>query len=878
MQILKANAKVNAQGEPNRKVAIWDEFAHRIKQTTTVKEFCEVIFASVLPSADIKPEQLLKLARVANIQIAHLDDLDQMKQYLIDAIKTYQSQEADLVDKAIAIADAAKAALAQAKAFAAFKKKLIKKLKSGELIRPGSASRRKLSDLAAQMTLIDGNTCLQTLGGIIGNKLIPAGLTIDDKDIKEIGEVLKDALDLDLPPVKTKDNVLHITGRNIFLSQIKTKIENSLAANPGIQDIHIVGVHVYVDTSITIKGMNLALGGEYLEFIKDADNHKLKIDLTGKDGTPGAEVPSTRAQDARNNNENGANGAHGNDGDGGFPGGDFCINAKKVVGLEPPIIKEINLSGGTGGMGSNGQPGGNGANAIPGNNARTSIQNGDPADSSWGYVDIRRGGRSTPGTDGGEGGDCGLGGKGGAAGNLLIEKGAEAIRSQVKTDKGGEGGDGNPGAGGKGGTGAPDGLDQVYVKGGGWLFSGGDGRSGYGLQHRGGSDRKGENWHDTITKEETITRSQGKDKSNTKGKEASAHTRLRKDHQKKELKRQVFNQNLARHLHAEGSAARKYAFDAVTNKQALAHETEQIAAEQLASKQKKMKDIETLLKATTTLLSQTQTQQQAQTEHTRAATFTKKEKKINQGGEILNFLRTEAADRENKLPFREFCPVVHEKVVEIHEVEYALHEVNMTKARHMPAIANLLRKLSVYSKNPKCNGDKYNKLTKKLYDIIQKASIRTLSNGFNELLEVYPDLQKKEPEVKAFLGCVEEQSKGVQKAYEGRIHELRISKAILNFIANDRLFLELLTREMDEKTRAKKTSWFKQRQDQRIYDIFKIVCDREPTPDELVHFVHYADEMIKQIKAHFVGKTPTFKTMGKFLSGSGKIYKKNIKH
>jgi len=879
LQILRANAKVNAPGEPNRKVAIWDEFAKRIKHATTIKELCEVVFASVLPSEH--PDQrllFLKLAKMANIQIHDLSDLDQIKSYMIDAIKTYQAEEADQVDKAIECADKAIAARKQADAFAAFKKKLIKKFKSGELIRPGSANRLKLSDLAAHIALHseDGASVLDMLGKIIGKNKIPGDLKIDKQDIKEIKEVLDDALELSLPPGEVQGNVLQITGRNIFLSQIKSTIEQTLSATKGIQDVHIVGVNIYVDSSIKLKGMNLALGGEYLEFIKDEAGKPLHIDLSGKGGALGAVVPTERARDAQNHQENGSDGANGNDGEGGQPGGDFCVRSEKVVGLDPAIIQEINLSGGDGGAGSDGQPGGNGIDGVNGANASrdglTYINDGGSEHSYYAAfhdrVELRRGGPAQPGTEGGYGGEGGQGGKGGESGRLLIENGAEAIQAQLKEGPGNDGGDGQPARGGKGGAGAADGLDYLWIGFNQRMKT--EQRPGYRIRFIGGHDRVMANYVDSISYEEMRTQTKGRDRSNAQGRGANKTIRSRNVQQKNNLKRVAFNKSLSRHLHAEGSASRKYAFDEVTNKQAGAHETEKIAAEQLAVKQKKMKDIETLLKATTTLLSQTQTQQQAEAQHSRVATFTKKAKKVNEAKEILQFLKNEAADMENKLPFRQYSPVIHDKVVKIHPVEYALHQVNMTKARHMPSIAKLITQLALFPKEPS------NKLIKKLGEIIQNASLKNLSFGFKELLKACEGLQdmdslvqiikERKPAVEAFLKCVEEERQGVPKAYEKRIQQLRILKSILRFIATDRLLLQLLTKDMGDAERTKRASWFKQRVDQRVYEVFKIVERREPSADELLHYVRFADETIKRVKEHFEGKVPTFKKIGEYLA------------
>lgn len=854
IQILEANAYVNAPGEPNRKVALWDEFAKRIKNTTTLQQLCEVVLTFVLPSEAVKADNLLRIVRLSNIAIADPTDLDQIKGFLLDALCAYKEKEALLQDKVIEAHAISKRKLAQAEAFYAFKKTLSERLKDGELIRPGSASRKKIEELLSQLPWHENDSLfvLESLKTILGNDFIPDGLALITEDITEIKEHLESVLDLNLPPAKVdNDNhILEFTGKNIFLSEILAKINSSLSRTK-IQDIHIVGLNVYVDTSLTFQGINLAIGGEYIQFMPDKSGTLLTIDLSGKDGEHAQDVTTAKAANATQTGQSGTSGEDGNFGDGGQCGGDLCVTGESMIGLDPAIIYQINLNGGAAGNGSNGGAGGDGFQGTSGKNARTTVQDGDPADSSWGHLDFRHGERAIPGSDGGKGGDAGLAGVPGEHGNIYIEKGADKIQLLIQKEEGSTGTNGNCGAGGKGGEGVVDGFDHVKVKGGGWFFVKSKSKSGYGLHCTDARhDRDIDNWAESVTTQEMINRNQGR--SRGRGKSAEEQTRSQNKQDKNNLKRQVFDSHRSKFLHTEGSKGKGYAFDSVTNRLAVARDTEAALAEQLAVKQRKMKDIDTLMQTTAAILSQTQSEQTTTTQHTRLATFTKKEKKINQAKEILSFRKYPGHDSTNVIPFHDFSPVAHHNKGEVHVLEYAIHAVNMTKGRHMPSLGKLVQELVSYGKDSACDKEKYNALIQKIAVLIENATRKHTSEGFHKLIKMVANLKginviqqainhKKRP-IKKFLRRVATQKKKVEKAYKVRFSELTILNAITNFLKRDRLFLRVLSKDTLDSERTKYEKWFNQRLYQKIVDIVKNKTKREPKPHEIERFLKFAEK------------------------------------
>ncbi|MBS4169097.1 hypothetical protein [Parachlamydia sp. AcF125] len=864
LQILRDHFKANSPGEPRRPVAYWNHFVQRIHQTTTIKDFCEAVLSSVLVSEKVSSENFLRIARLANLNLKDLKILDELKGYLLDAEKAYIEEESKRQDKIVEDLEEAKEALSKAEAFFEFKKKFIKKLREGERIRPGSLIRQKVLDLAAYLAF-EKECPLKSLEEIM-EEAVPADLQVE---IDELDEVLQNALEIECSPPQVMEHVLQIKGSNIFLSQVKDVIEKTCGRRDDIQDVHIIGVNVYIDTSLTLPGINLAIGGEYVEFLSDKGGSgqekpekPLSIDLSGKGGKKGADLNLGRAADGRNPCDPGNNGLPGNHGEEGQSGGDFCISSKEpIIGLDPKIIQEINLCGGEGGKGSKGQDGGNGAKGIKGKDARTDIRKGDNADTMWGHIDVRRGKKGIPAGDGGQGGDEGVGGKGGAAGRLLIEQEIDTIKDRIKVEDGKDGENGGVGTGGKGGEGKPDGFDYAIVKGG--LFNKQHKFSGYELYCKNRKkDRDQEGWADGITRDQTIKRNQGREKG--RGKTANEQLRQRAEHKKQNLKRELFAENLNGHLHMQSFANKAYAFGEVTDQRAVAHDTEEIVKEQLNAKQKKIQDIETLHQQTSTLLLQAQSQHQTQKQHSRVGTFARREKGLNREKEIETFFNRKEIDQENLLPFRRCSPVPRVEERQIHELEYAMYEVNVTQAENMSCIARLIAQIVKYSKDPACLQDKRCDLINRLAKIIQQIPSRFGVEGFNQIVKACKGLsnashliraiQARNLELASFKRIAGEEKLAINTAYETRLQELTIQRSILRFLSSDRLGFLILINKIKGAEKLQKEKWFKQRLYRKVVTIGKQAYGKELSQEQLNHFLQYADEKIAQLQ----GKIQTF--------------------
>ena len=116
----------------------------------------------------------------------------------------------------------------------------------------------------------------------------------------ELLELLKNCLEIKMDPGPSlaAENVWQYTGFNVFLSEIIKDVE-ARSKSSDVHDIHIIGVNVYIDTDVTMHGKNLAIGGEYVQFLKKADGSKIAIDLSGVAGVDGP-VVTTTAKDGSN--------------------------------------------------------------------------------------------------------------------------------------------------------------------------------------------------------------------------------------------------------------------------------------------------------------------------------------------------------------------------------------------------------------------------------------------------------------------------------------------------------------------------------------------------------------------------------------------------
>jgi len=855
LQILKDHYRANGKAHLNRDVPYWESFSLSIGATTTIKQFCEVILSSVLVSEKVSRQHLLRIANLSNV---HLDDpktLDEMKKYLQDAVKAYAEEKKQIEDQAIAELEKTKAEHDREKAFVDFRENLKIKLKDGELLRLGSQKREAISTLAIDLrgTEMDQSAILASLKEIAGADLVPDSLVFTEARVGEIVEILEAALDKEISPFQVKDHVLQIFGSNIFLSEIKGKIETALRADPAIYDVHIMGLQVYLDTSIKLSGINLAVGGEYIQFmpykgLNGRDKaQKISFDLRGSLGIPATELHLPPASNGIGLCEKGTDGRGGNDADGGKPGGDFCIHAtKQIAGDDDDIIEKIYLSGGTGGQGSRGQDGGNGRDGQQGEDGRDGVRDGDLADSSWGYIDMRHGKRGYRAGDGGEGGTGGRGGAGGQSGRFIIENGQDTLKGRVEANRGADGKDGDPGQGGKAGKAERDGLDRLYVKGG--LFHSRKDIWGCELECKNSKkDREKESWVSRLTIAKSIERNQGKNKS--RGKTAEEAGRRRREEKKNDLKQQMFKKGLAHHIHTQSAENKAGAFDEVTNRLAVIAETESVMVAQLHALQNRIGDIETLHQTTATILQQTQVQQNAQIQHSRLATFAPVEKTSNLKKEINEFFNSPQRDKENVLPLLDCSPVAHD-FNSPHAVECAIHSVNATHGQNCHALAQLIDEIANLSEEDLHEGEKRTSLIHKLAAIIDTMPLRYSVDGFAELNEATANLddadslkqvvKKKEDEVKAFKRVIEDERAFINSEFESQIQQMSIKVGVLKFLYR---MVFLLNKERGDLEKRKK--WFDQALYQRIITCAHQVISADPSKEMLNDTIHDVQALIR---------------------------------
>ncbi len=462
IQILRAHYLANSMRYPHRKAPLWDEFILKVNQTTSLKAFSELILSSIVIKG-IKSENLLRIAQLANFK-GNIKFLDKIKAYVLDAVDAYREEEACEQDKILLKLEEVKKERKKVEAFDNYKKKLTESLREGERIRPGSKSRTQIVDLAAQLggATVSADFLLDSLQKVTQEAVeeVASQYIRDHLDfaLPELSEIFSNALAENIKVMPIEKNILTIKGSNIFVSEIKKHIPKE-----GLYDVHIIGVNVYVDESILAPSLNIAIGGEYIEFIKDKNGGKITLNLAGEPGSPGEVHTKIKADNGKNDCDSGSDGLAGRDGEGGGCGGDLHFSAPIVKGFNNTIVQKVSLDGAIGGLGSKGQNGGDGGKGIKGEDARTTIEKGDPADTCWGHIDIRRGKKGKQSGDGGEGGEGGKGGGGGVAGEFTFDKPHDVTVSKNNA-KNGE--DGANGEGGVAGPGVVDGLDHVIVKGG----------------------------------------------------------------------------------------------------------------------------------------------------------------------------------------------------------------------------------------------------------------------------------------------------------------------------------------------------------------------------------------------------------------------------
>ncbi len=337
--------------------------------------------------------------------------------------------------------------------------------------------------------------------------------------------------------------------------------------------------------------------------------------------------------------------------------------------------------------------------------------------------------------------------------------------------------------------------------------------------------RDEDSFKDGITKDEMITRNQGK----TKQKTSNQQTRERKAKEKHKLQQQVFALNLAKHLHTESPSNKAYAFEAVTNHKAQVLDTESLLKTQLEAKQNKLKDIDTLRETTKTVLQQTEAQRTVQQEHTRIASFSQKKTKESLQKQIDQFFKNPRADKENIISFITYCPTRSP------EIELALFEINATRGEHMGAIAQLIPLI-----------DNNAPLIDKLAELIKKAPVKGALEGFDLLIETSKKfeilkkvVEEKEPLIRDFQKKIADEKAHLLKVYEEETESLLVKKGIYRFFCQDRLLYILLTKKIDKN--HKKWSWFYNRLHLKVSSLLK-----KPTIEEINRFVAFGKDAIEK--------------------------------
>lgn len=753
LQIIRNHFKANSDATPGRTAELLEVFTKKLIQTTTVTEYCHAVLSSVELSDKVIASNLLNLVKLSNLTNIDPKDLDQLKAYFLDAIKVYQEEERTLEDKMIEQLDKVKLEVKKHQAYNDFKKMVTEKLREGERIRPGSATRQKLITLAAQIANeeIDRDSLRKTLGEIIGITISPE-ITVDPADIAKILEFI---LDDDVQTHKVHDHILKITGTTIFLSTIQELMKSALIETNQIRDVHVIGANIYIDTDVKLPRINLAIGGQHVEFLWDksaGDQAKkaITIDLSGKAGEDGAPPPATAAANGNNPQDPGSRGANGNNATGGQPGGDLSISGTVVI-ADDAILNQIILSGGVGGTGGNGQGGGNGADGIQGTDGgewmqAVAIYSKGNKTYPYKYAKIHRGGPAIRAGDGGRGGNAGIGGKGGKQGKLLPEEIATRFKSKLISTESQEIHHGNPGEGGQSGVEARDGKDKLWVRNGTWFgpvdlfLPYQNPMEGFQLRWKGkGSRYKQRNWMDGISEEERNRRSQRR--RNERGRNAQEQNVDADEKEKHGLNEKAFSSAVEQFLHINSLENRSGAFDELTSALVIAMENEDVLKKQLSIKQKRIQNIENIYQKASQVLQQTQTQQTTQQQHTRISAFSHMPTGITQreGGTSS----TAKADELMTDRYKE----------EIEQQTKNLQKVWEKKARDLTLKISTQKFLyqAIYHLFPKSGSQELRAEKKQWFhsQLTQKVTSAALQNGLKNEVEDY--IRKAHDQVDALL-------------------------------------------------------------------------------------------------------------------------------
>ncbi|CAF0958763.1 unnamed protein product [Adineta steineri] len=442
----------------------------------------EVIY--YLKSDDYNPDCFHFWSLIANLDdnIDLTDTLNDFKELFTESIEEYRKEKEEEHKSALGLIDDMIDQNARTEkcwnSLNKLKEEIIQSLSEYEKVSLKFEKRKKLIDIMLSMDKID-----EKFKQIISQDCFSINLEFDNaaeersfyQYLKTSGEnqipfqlllIIQDSLSK--PEININSSEIIVKSYNIFLSDIIEDIQTKIKKKDfNIHTVIFYGTNVFMNLSLNDEcwhGINLIIGSDIIDFIKDESNTKITIDLTGKKGADGSNAK--HQSHATRESEDGLDGLPGENGQVGGNGGNIYFIAEKQLKGQENIGKLI-TSGGQGGKGGNGGNGGNGQNGKIGDNATE----GNLLRTLYRGYSLSRGKPGTRGGDGGQGGDAGLGGFGGHSGIIYIEENQTKINDALNPDKiesidksniSSE--HGEQGEGGKGGAGGADGLDVLEYR------------------------------------------------------------------------------------------------------------------------------------------------------------------------------------------------------------------------------------------------------------------------------------------------------------------------------------------------------------------------------------------------------------------------------
>ncbi|MCB1118386.1 MAG: hypothetical protein KDK65_00340, partial [Chlamydiia bacterium] len=826
--VLKETDQINAKKHLHRTVPTWENFVERILQTTTFRELIE---ATLTTSKALTDEELMVLLALANAPVTQPEVLDQFKQCLHDALVAYQQEKSSCIDRALEAQQKAKDQLKEEKQFHQFLEQLSQTLRQGHLIRPGSTGRKELTGLAKDLKIgeCDPAAVKTTLKNYMG--AVDEALKLN---FERLADCLEECLDLSFKQDIAEKDILVITGKNIFLSEILTTVKESLHKHPAVYELHIIGTRVYIDTHLRLPGMNVGIGGNYVEclqVIREGKQEKLTIDLSGQNGEDAAMHIPIKAKDGVNPSDSGDEGDPGRCGAGGQPGGDLYIEATQTVGFDAEHIERINLSGGTGGRGANGQNGGDG---VKGNDGLSGMQRArlcHPLSVIHGVGHRRKvkahrlrfhvktwtthhpawyGLAGDQGGSGGKGGDAGLGGMGGERGVFTCKE----TSLKIENSGGDRGKDGEPGEGGEGKLGGNQGQSYYFIH-----------ETSYFDTHAYEDLKDTQTYNDAnyiadhLGQPDTPRRDGTKgDKGKTAEQVLQQKQRRRQSVDKRKLNQATFQKGRQNYLLSHAEAGEGHAFDGVAGDLAAARQTEGVLNNQLSALLKQQTWFNHTYQITTEMLQQQNKQVQSVKQHEFVAVGPKvirdslllryPEERRQAIQAILN--GSEKEDTKSLFPILKWSPVTDK----IENVVLALDQLNLSQWKSAWAVVQLFKELDLM-----LEGKKRSKAT--------LDSLKAKSNALKEavILQLPEQLVVQHP---GLIRCVKEvnQEKAeqlqllvnfhfvIQDHFDRKIHDAAVRHALIKFLQKSRLANQM--RFLTSEELSKKRGWLEAQIKQKV--------------------------------------------------------------